>query len=100
MRGFYTEKISPCKTPFRISTRIGDMKTATTTATVSSILPVLPPVISHGVSCRSIALSGRFCRINSFIATVIDHEQLTYRYQGRRFRLTDVHGHLVKDILA
>ena len=30
----------------------------------------------------------------------IDHEKLTYRYQGREFRLTDVHGHLVKDIVA
>ncbi|MBT3469803.1 MAG: DUF1501 domain-containing protein [Opitutae bacterium] len=29
----------------------------------------------------------------------IDHKQLTYRYQGRDFRLTDVHGHVVKDIL-
>lgn len=30
----------------------------------------------------------------------IDHKQLTYRFQGRDFRLTDVHGRLVKDILA
>jgi uncharacterized protein (DUF1501 family) len=30
----------------------------------------------------------------------IDHKKLTYRYQGRDFRLTDVHGHVVKDILA
>ncbi|MCH2203624.1 MAG: DUF1501 domain-containing protein, partial [Fuerstiella sp.] len=30
----------------------------------------------------------------------IDHRRLTYRYQGRDFRLTDVHGHVVKDILA
>ncbi len=30
----------------------------------------------------------------------INHEQLTYRYQGRRFRLTDVHGHVVDDLLA
>jgi uncharacterized protein (DUF1501 family) len=30
----------------------------------------------------------------------LDHERLTYRYQGRDFRLTDVHGHVVKDILA
>jgi hypothetical protein len=30
----------------------------------------------------------------------IDHRRLTYRYQGRDFRLTDVHGHLVRDILA
>jgi len=29
-----------------------------------------------------------------------DHEKFTYRYAGRDFRLTDVHGHLVKDILA
>ena len=30
----------------------------------------------------------------------LDHEKLTYRYSGRDFRLTDVHGHVVKDILA
>ena len=30
----------------------------------------------------------------------VDHESLTYRYQGRQFRLTDVHGHVVQDILA
>jgi len=30
----------------------------------------------------------------------IDHTQLTKTFQGRRFRLTDVHGHVVKDILS
>ena len=30
----------------------------------------------------------------------LDHENLTYRYSGRDFRLTDVHGNVVKDILA
>jgi len=30
----------------------------------------------------------------------IDHEKLTYRYQGRDFRLTDVHGEVVKGVLA
>lgn len=29
----------------------------------------------------------------------IDHERLTYRFQGRDFRLTDVHGKVVRDIL-
>jgi len=29
-----------------------------------------------------------------------DHEQLTYHHAGRDFRLTDVHGHVVKDLLA
>jgi hypothetical protein len=30
----------------------------------------------------------------------LDHERLTYRYQGREFRLTDVHGRIVKELLA
>ena len=30
----------------------------------------------------------------------LDHEKLTYRYGGRDFRLTDVHGRVVKEILA
>jgi hypothetical protein len=30
----------------------------------------------------------------------VDHKRLTYRYQGRDFRLTDIHGELVKGILA
>lgn len=30
----------------------------------------------------------------------IDHTRLVYRYQGRDFRLTDVHGHVVNDLLA
>jgi hypothetical protein len=30
----------------------------------------------------------------------IDHEKLTYKFQGRYYRLTDVHGHLVEELLA
>ncbi|MEQ8765252.1 MAG: DUF1501 domain-containing protein [Planctomycetota bacterium] len=30
----------------------------------------------------------------------LDHEQLTYRYSGRDFRLTDVHGRVTREILA
>jgi hypothetical protein len=30
----------------------------------------------------------------------IDHLKLTYRFQGRDYRLADVHGHVVKDILS
>ncbi|MDQ3622316.1 MAG: DUF1501 domain-containing protein [Verrucomicrobiota bacterium] len=30
----------------------------------------------------------------------LNHEQLTYRYDGRNFRLTDVHGHVVKELMA
>ena len=43
--------------------------------------------------------------VHDFQATImhllgIDHERFTYRHQGRRYRLTDVHGHVVKDILS
>ena len=43
--------------------------------------------------------------IHDFHATILDvlglnHEKLTYKYQGRRLRLTDVGGKVVKDILA
>ena len=30
----------------------------------------------------------------------IDHKKLTYRYQGRDYRLTDLHGHVVHDVIA
>jgi hypothetical protein len=30
----------------------------------------------------------------------IDHTKLTFRFQGRDFRLTDVHGKLIKPMLA
>ncbi len=43
--------------------------------------------------------------IHDFQATLlhlmgIDHERLTYKHLGRRYRLTDVHGKVVKDILV
>jgi len=43
--------------------------------------------------------------VHDFQATLLhllgfDHQKLTYLNQGRRFRLTDVSGHVVKDILA
>ncbi len=43
--------------------------------------------------------------VNDFHATMlhllgVDHEKLTFKFQGRNFRLTDVAGHVVNDILA
>ncbi len=43
--------------------------------------------------------------IHDFNATIlhclgINHEQLTYRFQGRDFRVTDIHGNVVRDILT
>ncbi|MDP6208662.1 MAG: DUF1501 domain-containing protein, partial [Roseibacillus sp.] len=30
----------------------------------------------------------------------VDHEKLTFKFQGRDYRLTDVHGKVVKEILG
>lgn len=49
---------------------------------------VTPPVEIHDAHATMLHILG------------IDHEQLTYRAQGRDFRLTDVAGRVVKDILA
>jgi Protein of unknown function (DUF1501) len=49
-------------------------------------------------------VSGRV-HVHDIQATILhllglEHTKLTYRFQGRNFRLTDVHGELIKDILA
>jgi uncharacterized protein (DUF1501 family) len=46
------------------------------------------PVHVHDLNATALHLLG------------LDHERLTYRYQGREFRLTDVQGQVVKPILA
>ena len=56
----------------------------TTTATTSSP----DPVHVHDLNATILHCLG------------IDHTRLTYHFQGRDFRLTDVHGEVVKDILA
>ncbi|MCG8583458.1 MAG: DUF1501 domain-containing protein [Pirellulales bacterium] len=43
--------------------------------------------------------------VHDFHATIlhlmgVNHKRLTYRFQGRDYRLTDVHGHVVRDIIA
>ena len=43
--------------------------------------------------------------VHDFHATMlhllgIDHERLTFKYQGRRFRLTDVSGKIIEPVLA
>ena len=50
-------------------------------------------------------ITQRPVHVHDFQATVmhllgIDHERLTFKFQGRRYRLTDVHGEVVKEILA
>jgi hypothetical protein len=43
--------------------------------------------------------------VHDFQATLLhqlglDHEKLTFRYQGRNFRLTDVHGQLMTGLVV
>jgi hypothetical protein len=66
----------------------------------------IKPGITHGETDEfGYNRVGKGVHIHDFHATMlhllgIDHERLTYKYQGRAFRLTDVHGHVVKAILA
>jgi len=50
-------------------------------------------------------ITERPVHIHDFQATLmhllgIDHEKLTFKFQGRRYRLTDVHGNVVNEVLA
>jgi len=64
------------------------------------------PGTTYGETCDygyNIVKDG--VHVHDFHATMlhllgIDHERLTYKFQGRRYRLTDVHGTVVKGILA
>lgn len=66
----------------------------------------IKPGMTYGASDEwGFNLAENPVHVHDFQATIlhlmgIDHERLTYRYQGRRFRLTDVHGHVIKDLLA
>ncbi|MBA2113790.1 DUF1501 domain-containing protein [Bremerella alba] len=63
------------------------------------------PGIVHGQSDDiGNLVEHNMVHIHDFHATILrimglDHERLTYRHAGRDFRLTDVHGHIVEDIL-
>jgi uncharacterized protein (DUF1501 family) len=64
------------------------------------------PGHSHGTTDDySYNVTENGVHVHDFHATIlhllgIDHERLTYKYQGRHFRLTDVHGHVVKNVLV
>ncbi|HUE70719.1 MAG TPA: DUF1501 domain-containing protein [Pirellulaceae bacterium] len=64
------------------------------------------PGITYGESDElGMSVAKDPVHVHDFQATLlhllgIDHERLTYRFQGRYFRLTDVHGQVVKGVLA
>ena len=45
--------------------------------------------------CTSTTCTPRCCTCSGF-----DHDKLTYRYAGRDFRLTDVHGKVIRELIA
>ena len=52
-----------------------------------------------------VEIASQPCHVHDYHATIlhlmgIDHTKLTYRYAGRDFRLTDVHGNVVHEVLA
>jgi uncharacterized protein (DUF1501 family) len=61
---------------------------------------------THGTSDElAFSVANDKVHIHDLQATILhalgfDHKQLTYRFQGRDYRLTDVHGDVVKDILS
>ena len=66
----------------------------------------IKPGISYGTTDEfGYNVAENPVHVHDFQATIlhlmgIDHEQLTFKHQGRRYRLTDVHGQVVKDILS
>jgi hypothetical protein len=66
----------------------------------------IKPGITHGeTDDYSYNIAKDPVSVHDFHATMlhllgIDHEKLTHRFQGRDYRLTDVHGKLVRQILA
>jgi hypothetical protein len=62
--------------------------------------------VVHGASDEyGIRVSENGVHVHDFHATILhllglDHTRLTYRHMGRDFRLTDVRGRVVKDVLA
>jgi hypothetical protein len=66
----------------------------------------IKPGISYGeTDDLGVNVISKPVHVHDFQATVLhllglNHERLTYRFQGRDFRLTDVHGQVVKDILV
>jgi hypothetical protein len=66
----------------------------------------IKPGLTYGASDDlAMNVAERPVHVHDFQATLlhllgIDHERLTYRFQGRYFRLTDVYGQVVPDLLA
>lgn len=66
----------------------------------------IKPGITHGATDElGFNITEDPVHVHDLQATILhqlglDHERLTFRYAGRDFRLTDVHGNIVRDILA
>ena len=77
----------------------------------SPTVPISPhsqvkPGIVHGATDEhGMKAAEKPVHVHDFHATIphlmgFDHEKLTYRHAGRDYRLTDVEGHVVKEVMA
>ena len=76
------------------------------TPPLTDAIPIYKGGINHGRTNETgaVAVENKV-HIHDLHATMLhllglDHENLTYRYAGRDFRLTDVYGNVVRDIIA
>ena len=94
-----------------VSQRTKDTKRPAATTTRTPSRPGSPAAASRAASTTArptrSATRRRWtaCRVNDLHATILhllglDHTKLTYKYNGRNFRLTDVAGEVVKKIIA
>lgn len=54
--------------------------------------------IGHRAAVNRVSINDLHATLLALLG--VDHEKLTYRFNGRNFRLTDVAGHVVKDVIA
>ena len=81
MAGTITRAVSPCGSPVKPGLSYGETDDFSYNITRD-------PVSVHDLHATLLHLLG------------IDHKKLTYKFQGRYYRLTDVHGKILKPILA
>ena len=70
-----------------------------------SLVPLLRPTAAANADEHGIAVADKRVHVHDFHATLLhilglDHEHLTYRHAGRDYRLTDVHGEVIHDLLT
>ena len=75
------------------------------TVPISPHSQVKPGIVHGATDEHGMKAAEKPVHVHDFHATIphlmgFDHEKLTYRHAGRDYRLTDVEGHVVKEVMA